>query len=510
MPGMPREWILVGYVSLAASILLWDVFLAGQIARARRQSRTFLALTAVCGLMVVPSALALVATRSFITGRALQFVSWLWPVTLACFVAQSGIALFQHRVTRPLGLPIFVFNVTLLAASVAGFVGTWWSDPPSALVASAGAQAAALGVLFGRVALVSPYLVVLPLLSPAYPARWRVSKSVRALLAMVASSACVLIVLEYPRAVHAADTFAGFESERLQERPAGDLALGLRLLPSLDGPPPAVALQRDLALADTLEVSVVSVVIEPDGATGPSLDSLALALADIRRDSVLLVASLGYGRSDTRLMARSPARYTAQRLRMVEQVVRRLRPDVLLPASDPMDDGVRMLGRVPAEWWRDYLRQSATLAHQLRPRTRVGFAVSAYTASDSALYDWGTGTPVIDLVGFSIAPSFGGGASLAARLRTAERWMRHSRKEQWVFAARGFPLVFGERNQERTLWGALAWATRQPGLKAFIVDGAGDYDRLTGLRAPNGRLRPAVAKLDRARRALDEAARDQR
>jgi hypothetical protein len=42
---------------------------------------------------------------------------------------------------------------------------------------------------------------------------------------------------------------------------------------------------------------------------------------------------------------------------------------------------------------------------------------------------------------------------------------------------------------------------------ALIVDGAGDYETLVGLRAPGGRLRSTVPMLDRARRALEEAAR---
>ena len=35
--------------------------------------------------------------------------------------------------------------------------------------------------------------------------------------------------------------------ERLQERPAGDFDIGLKIFPDLDGPPPPVAIKNDLA-----------------------------------------------------------------------------------------------------------------------------------------------------------------------------------------------------------------------------------------------------------------------
>ncbi|MEP7382746.1 MAG: hypothetical protein ABI910_13740, partial [Gemmatimonadota bacterium] len=164
------------------------------------------------------------------------------------------------------------------------------------------------------------------------------------------------------------------------------------------------------------------------------------------------------------------------------------------------------LGDVPAEWWRDYVERAAKEAHALRPRTRIGLAVSSFTAEDSAWYAWGEATRGIDLLGFSLAPSFTGGTSLAARTRLAERWMRRSRKDQWIWSARAFPRTFGEGNQARAIWGVLAWATRQPKVRTVIVDGAGDYEALVGLRDPGGRLRPVVGSVARARRAVDETA----
>lgn len=498
------EWTMVGYAALSAVVLLWDVLLAGQIAKARRQSRLFLALTSICGLFIVPGALIVLAANTTLTGRVVHFVAWLWPVVVLFYVLQSGYALGRRLVTPLFAIPIFLFNCVLFVAALARFASEWVSMLPSPLVGAAVAQSGALGLIFGREALASPWLLVLPLLSPAYPARWRVSKSVRAVLALAAATSVVLTLMEFPRAVYAAESFSTFGDERLQERPRGDFALGLHVFPTLESPPPPLPISRDLALADTLDAGIVSVTIAPAGVRALVLDSLAASLEDLRRDSVLVVATLGYGRDDAETYRQSPSGYMARRLAMVDQIVRRVRPDVLVPALDPDDAGTRALGRVKAAWWHDYFERSAALAHRLRPRTRVALNASTFTPSDSALYAWGERQPGIDLLGFSVAPSFGGGASLEARLRLAERWMRRSRKEQWVFSARGFPRTFGEGNQERAIWGVVAWATSQAKVRAVIVDGAGDYDMVVGLRAPGGRLRPAATTVARARAALAE------
>jgi len=95
---------------------------------------------------------------------------------------------------------------------------------------------------------------------------------------------------------------------------------------------------------------------------------------------------------------------------------------------------------------------------------------------------------------------------LEAQLAAAERWMRASgsTKEHWVFGASGYPMSHGEVAQERTLWRVLAWATNQPPVRGMIVGAAGDYDRMVGLRAPDGRLRRAAYSLARAIRRLRE------
>jgi hypothetical protein len=127
---------------------------------------------------------------------------------------------------------------------------------------------------------------------------------------------------------------------------------------------------------------------------------------------------------------------------------------------------------------------------------------------DSTLFAWAStrGTP-IDVVGFSLMPGFDGARSLDTHIRVAQRWMRPfgaRAKPAWVFAAGGYPVAHGEKNQELALWGALAWATTQPAIKGLIVTDAGDYDAIRGLRAPGGRLRSSVGAVRRAQIGLKE------
>jgi hypothetical protein len=193
------------------------------------------------------------------------------------------------------------------------------------------------------------------------------------------------------------------------------------------------------------------------------------------------------------------------RLAAVDRIVRRLRPDIILPARDPYTEGTRAMGRVPLAWWEQYLRQAAINTRRVTNRVRVGVAASSFVGADSSLYAWASrsGSP-IDIVGFSFYPSYDGGGSLSARLHVADRWMRGSTKNHWVFSSGAYPVTHGEMSQARALWGTLAWATSHDLVKGLVVESAGDYDSITGLRAPGGRIRPALATPERAVAAMAE------
>lgn len=502
---MPTDTPSLAWLGAAAFVLLWNVLLAGQIAQARRQRPDVLALTALCGLLIVPATIIAIASPLVLTGRTVAWVAWLWPATLFLFVVQSGLALWRGVVTSLIAVPIFAANTLLCAAAAARHAGLWWRDIPEWWLATGTAHTGVLGALLGPAVLASPFALQLPLLVPAYPARWRLSKAVRAALALGAAATTLAMVIEYPAAARALATFPGLASVPLRARPLGDLALGVRILPALDGPPSEVALTRDLGVADTLTARVLAVTLRPSGATALTLDSLANTLGPLRRDSVSLLVTLGYDPGDKAAFAANANRVLDRRLAAVERIVRRLRPDVLVPAAEPILRGEPALGPVSQRWWSEYFTRAARLAHQLRPRTQVALVASAWTPADSVLFAWGVRSSDIDLLGYAFAPSFGGGTSLLARLRVADRWGAGVRKPQWVVAARSFPAAFGERAQQDALAGIFAWASRHPQVRAVIVDSAGDHDEVIGLQRADGRLRPAVATLAAANRALQDA-----
>lgn len=502
-----REVLPYVFLVLSVLVLLWDVILAGQIGQLRRAPRFFRGVTALAGLLIAPAVLVAVASASILNGRAIHVIAWVWPVTLGIFAIQALYAVGKRLVTPFIGVPIAAFDLVLAVAAFVRYAAYSGRDPSTATLAIAAAQSSALGMMLGRVALFSPLAIQLPLLAPAYPARWRISATVRGTLAMLALAYTVVFVAQLPSAVIAVRSYASYTQDRLQERPRGDFTIGLRVLPALTDAPPPLALRSDLALVDSVGVGAIAVVIDPAGARLSALDSLARSLEEERRDSVLLIVSIGYDRNAREAFRASPSAHMRQRLAAVDRIVRRLRPDIILPARDPYTEGVRAMGRVPLAWWQEYLRQATVNARRVSNRVRVGVSASAFVGADSSLYAWaarpGSG---IDVVGFSFYPSYDGGESLAARLHVADRWMRGSTKNHWVFSAGAYPVTHGESSQSRALWGTLAWATSHEAVKGLIVESAGDYDVVTGLRAPGGRVRPALATLERAVAAMAETA----
>jgi hypothetical protein len=502
-----REVLPYAFYVASALVLLWDVFLAGQIAQLRRAPRFFRGATALGGLLIAPALLVAITSASVLNGRAIHVIAWVWPLTLAIFALQAAHAVGKRLVTPFIGLPIAAYDIILAASAFVRYQAYSGRDPSTAALAIAAAQSSALGLMLGRVALFSPLAVQLPFLAPAYPARWRVSATVRGTLAVLALGFTVVFIAQLPGAVVAVRSYGTYAQDRLQERPRGDFTIGLRIFPALDDAPPPLALRSDMAIIDSVGLGAISVVIDPDGARLAALDSLAHSVEEERRDSVMLIVAVGYDRNASEAFRASPSAHMRARLAAVDRIVRRLRPDIILPARDPYTEGTRAMGRVPLAWWEEFLRQAAANAHRVSNRVRVGVSASAFVGADSSLYAWASrpDSP-IDVVGFSFYPSYDGGGSLSARLHVADRWMRGSAKNHWVFSSGAYPVTHGETSQARALWGTLAWATSHAAVKGLIVESAGDYDSVTGLRAPGGRIRPALATLERAVAAMAETA----
>lgn len=501
-------WLPVAQIALTIVLLFWDVVLAGRIAQLREAPRPFAAVTGLAGLLVLPAVLAHLASASIVTGRAIRLIDWIWPATLLLFAVQSLYALFRRLVNPTWGVPIAVYNVTITAAELVRYLGSHGVLVPDAFTMLMAAESDALALATASAALTSPLYLQVPMISPAFPALRNITATFRAAVALVALAWLVMISIEIPRARLALASYNAHSGDRLQERPAGDFELGLKIFPDLANPPPTPSVRDDIALADTIGVDAVSLVIVPD-IEAAGLDSLARTVDLLRRDSTTLIVALGYHGTLVPEVGRAPFD-ELERLAVIRRIVRRMHPDILLPAEDPYRVGARLIGQFPVERWQSYLVRAASTAKRIDPSVQIGVAISAFDHRDSTLYAWAAGPrSPIDVVGFSFFPSSRGMADMDGRMRAADRWMHStpSSKPHWVFAAGGYPLAHGELSQQQALWATLSWATARPTIKGVVVYEAGDYGVARGLRSPSGRLRMATFAIMRGIRGLREAAR---
>jgi hypothetical protein len=497
------------YLGLSVAMIAWDILMAGRIAQLRRTPRAFQAITGIAGLLLVPALVIAYTAQSLLYGRAIYLVAWLWPFTTLLFVLQSVYALARRLVTPLLGFPLLVYNTIIATVALTKFMISRGESPAEFALALNAAQASMLGTFFGAAALWNPIYLQVPIFAPSLPARWGFTRLARVALAGAAIAITALVVIELPGAFAGIKSYAPYTRDQLQEQPEGDFRIGLKIFPDLRSGPPPLAIENDLALADTLDVDALSVVVDPEAARGVALDSLARSIDQARSDSTLLIVALGYPKNGEQEISRSREAYTNARLKDVDRIARRLKPDYFLPAVDPIEEGSRVLGQQSPEYWIDYFTRAARVAHYIYPRIKVSLPISSYGTRDSVLYAWAAqrGSP-IDVVGFSLLAGFDGARSLDTHLRVAQRWMRQfpNPKEHWVFATGGYPLVHGEQNQLLTIWGVLSWATAETPIKGLVVYEAGDYYTVRGLRAGGGRLRPATGAILKAEKGLRSGA----
>jgi hypothetical protein len=504
-----RNFLAPAHLALTVVILVWNIVLAGRIAQNRRSPRVFQAISGLCALLILPALLFALATSTVITGRAVAAMDWFWPVVVVLFAAQSLYALFGKLVNWVWGIPIAAYNLLVAAIALTRYSVAHGATPAEPFVLLLASQS--IGMVFAAGTsnvLASPLYLNMPMISPAFPALRPVTVSFRLFMTFVALAWCfVIIMIGGPRALQLRN-YETHRRDQLRERPDGDFAIGVKILPDVANPPPPAAIRNDSALVDSVDADAVSVVVVP-GASRAAIDSLARVLDPSRRDSTVLIVSIGYRGKLIPELGAVPLAET-ERLATIRQVMTRLHPDILLPAEDPYGSGERAVGRLPPDRWQKYLTDAAHLAKSIDRNVRVGVAASAYTRYDSTLYAWAAspGSPM-DVVGFSLFPSPYVGGGIQSDIRTADRWMQATppRKDHWIFATGGFPLAYGERSQENAIWEVLSWGTDHAAIKGAIVYEAGDYGQARGLRAPNGRLRPATRRVIWAIEQLRESAR---
>jgi hypothetical protein len=497
-------------------LLLWDVGLAGRLARVAEAPRAWAAITALTGLLLLPAALIRVVGSSLLDGRTVASLGWLWPVVVTLATLQAGLTLSKGLGARTLAAPILLYDGILAVSAWIEFAAGRGTTLPSALHGIPTALAGGIGYLAGPAALWSPLAFGPPLLAPAYRARWAVNATVRGLIALYAVVAIVAFSSELPQAIRGVQSFSRWTLAPLRERAADTpLLVGVHVLPVVRGAPAPLALRYDTDLIDSADVDVIALTVAPSGATPRALDSLARTLDAYRADSTLITVTLGWDAVEAVRARFARAAWARSRVQLVDQVVRRLRPDVLIPIEDPTGRGAQVVGVRSTREWEALLSECARSAHALRPRTRVLAEISTFDDRDSVLATWASSAASgMDGIGYVLQPGFRGGVTLEARMQAADRWraVREARRPngpslEWVTLAAGFPWTQGEVAQDRSVWGVLAWASARPGISAVIVGDAADYDTRRGLRGPSGRLRLATTSLRRAIRGLREAGR---
>lgn len=501
--------LFAAYFGLAALIVLWDIAAAGRVVQGRRGAPLSTGAMAFGALLLIPALLIAVSDASLVYGRAIQTVAWLWPVVAVLFAIQAVAVLAGGRANPLLGVPILAYDVLIALVASARYLDSIGRTPPYFTLVLSAAEANALGVVAGSAALSHAAWLLVPMFSPALPSRSRGKVAVRTILAAGVALATALILVELPAAAEAVGSYGRFQRDVISARQTGDFQFGVKIFPDVRSAPPPVAITTDLALADSLGVDAISIVVDPEGARGRPLDSLSHVLDNLRDDSTTFIVTLGYPRDARGVFRRSPDAYVRDRLADVNRIARALRPNIIVPAYEPYGEGARALGTRPAEFWIDYITRAAAVAHHVNPNIRVAVAAASFGTRDSTVYAWAASpqSPV-DIIGFSMMPGFDGATSLDTHMRIAQRWLRgYSRpKPHWVLASGGYPIAHGEQSQVLALRGVLAWATAQPAVTGMIVTDAGDYDAQRGLRAPDGRYRPAFRELNRAIRAERESA----
>lgn len=499
--------LATAHLVLTALVLVWNLAISGRAARLQSTQRTMAFLCALCGLLLLPALTVLLVSTSVLTGRALYTLTWVWPVTTIVIAIQAAYALSTRAVAPPIGIPIVAYDVLLALVALARYVVYRGFEIPAPMLVLSAADASSLAYSASPLALLVPYFLHVPIVAPPTKGRRGAGTVLRTAVGVLAGAWATIIVLDVPTATGAVRGYASYTNERLTERADSDFAIGLKIFPSLTGGAPPLAIDGDLDLADTVGAQALSVYLSPEGTSNASLDSLAHTLADQRSDRQLLVA-LDLGDESRPDNAQQTAYFDA-RIADLNRIVHVLHPDFIVPAIDPNGAASRALGHVPISLWVAYFRRAANVAHQANPPARVLVHVGGFGARDSALYAWAAApASPIDAIGFTLVPWLGGAATLDARMRTADSWLNSypEPKEHWVLEAGGLPMLHGEENQARAIWGTIAWATSRRPVKGAIVFEASDYGAPIGLRAAGGRVRPAAATLARAIHVLSENA----
>lgn len=496
------EWSLPAALGVGAvALCIWNFSVGRRLSTFPAASRAFRVVSGLGAFLLLPALLIGLLAPTAPGVRVLGPLAWLWPLVAVMFAGQAAWAVVMSRGSRLSAFSIAVFNVlvawvatTRWVVSIGGAIPVWALAPGDAISALA-----ALG-LGGAVFPWSAGLLM-PALAPAAPARTSATRAARTLL--VTGCACTVGVtaLEVPQAVHTLMAASALNTIAPDSGTRGELAVGLRVFGTLSGPPSGVTARRDMALADSLGLTALHVELQPSAATAAVLDSIARSV-EPRRDSLTLVVTLTLGGR------KAPGTGDAERARLalIDRIVRRLNPDVLLPA-ERVTHGE---GAPSVEGWRAYYEHAAIAARRVDRDITIALATDASAPADSALADWVmAGGSRVDAVAIAVRDGGANPAAFVAALNATARWaaLARVRPDVWVVGVPSAPLVTGEEVQAQLVRHALAWGAARAWVRGVIAGDASDVGAPVGVRTAAGRPRRALAEVAAALRAQREAPR---
>lgn len=478
----------------ALALIAWNFGHGARLAALPSVGRPLRVLSGLGAFLFLPALLIALLAPSAPGARVLGPIVWLWPLVTLGVAVQAAWALRRGNASGLIATPITLFDALVAWVAVSrwvdglGGVLPEWAHAPGMAISTLAAA------VFGTAVFPWGAALLMPVLVPATAARGRASRTARALVAIGCTAALAVTVLALPRA-----NAALRETRALLPAPAetparGEFAIGVRLFGTLTGPPSAATVRHEMALADSFGVTALHIVLASGGASASALDSVARSI-EPRRDSLLLVVTLTLNGSRTAVDGAQRQRHAA----VIERVVRRLRPDVLVPAERVTTGS----GAPTLEAWKDFYERAATTARRADRRVLVALATDASTAVDSALTDWVMqgGSPV-RAVALSVQDRGAQPARLVNALNALARWASLARvvPDVWILGVPAAPAVTGEVVQQRLVRHTLAWGAAHPWVRGVIAGDAADVTAPTGLRTASGHARRALAEVGSALR----------
>src|SRR5215210_1760712 len=190
-----RTLLPIVQILIVTTVLIWDIALTSRIVQVRQLPRAFVALTALAGFLLLPALVIHLATTSAITGRAVTEVDWLWPLTVSLFALQALYAASRRLVNPFIGFFISAYDVLIaIDAVLRSIASAGTSLPAPALLFLAATTGAFSFVLSSPTIISSPLFVLVPMISPAFPALRRTTATFRLFLAALAGGWVVIFI----------------------------------------------------------------------------------------------------------------------------------------------------------------------------------------------------------------------------------------------------------------------------------------------------------------------------